>query len=63
MVSPEMQKHRIRGLSLAIIEKGKIAVAKGYGFTDRGGKVPVTTSTLSGVSPRVSPRIVTFGGV
>ena len=46
VVAAQMQEHRIKGLSLAIIDKGRIAVAKGYGFTDRGGKVPVTTSTL-----------------
>ena len=46
VVSAEMQKYRITGLSLAIIDKSDIATAKGYGFTDQGGKVPVTTSTL-----------------
>jgi CubicO group peptidase (beta-lactamase class C family) len=46
VVSAEMQKHRINGFSLAIIDKGEIAAAKGYGSTDQSGKVPVTTATL-----------------
>ena len=46
VISSEMQKHHITGLSLAIIDKGKMVRAKGYGFTDQGGMVPVTTSTL-----------------
>jgi CubicO group peptidase (beta-lactamase class C family) len=46
VVSTEMQQHHITGLSLAIIENGDIARAKGYGCTDQGGKVPVTISTL-----------------
>lgn len=46
VVSAEMEKHHITGLSLAIIEKGEIARARSYGFTDQVGKMPVTTSTL-----------------
>jgi CubicO group peptidase (beta-lactamase class C family) len=46
VISDEMHKHQITGLSLAIVEKGDIAKARGYGFTDQGGKVPVEISTL-----------------
>lgn len=46
VVSTEMQKHHIKGLSLAIIDKGEIATAKGYGSTDQSGKVAVTPATL-----------------
>ncbi|GGH48468.1 hypothetical protein GCM10007423_49700 [Dyadobacter endophyticus] len=42
----QMQKRRIPGLSLAIIQDGKILKAQAYGFIDKDGKVPVTTNTL-----------------
>jgi CubicO group peptidase (beta-lactamase class C family) len=41
-----MKKRGIPGLSLAIIQDGKIVKAKGYGFADRDNKTPVTPSTL-----------------
>jgi len=41
-----MKKHRITGLSLAIVEGGKIVREVGYGFTDETGKTPVSASTL-----------------
>ncbi len=46
MVAAQIQEHEIPGLSLAIIQDGKIIKAQGYGFTDKSGKTPVTTSTL-----------------
>ena len=46
VVRAEMQKRRIPGLSLAIIQDGKIVKATGYGVTEKGGDAPVTTSTL-----------------
>jgi len=45
-VTQQMQKRNIRGLSLAVIENGRIVKAKGYGFTDRVSRNPVTTETL-----------------
>jgi CubicO group peptidase (beta-lactamase class C family) len=45
-IRAEMQKRRIPGLSLAIIQDGKIVKAKGFGVTETGGESPVTTSTL-----------------
>ncbi|GAB3899780.1 hypothetical protein GCM10028803_21500 [Larkinella knui] len=42
----QMQKRAIPGLSLAIIQDGKILKAQSYGFIDKDGKVPVTTNTL-----------------
>jgi CubicO group peptidase (beta-lactamase class C family) len=42
----QMRDHGIVGLSLAIIDDGKIIKARGYGFTDKSGKTPITTSTL-----------------
>jgi CubicO group peptidase (beta-lactamase class C family) len=46
VVAAEMKAHHITGLSLAIIDEGKIVKPQGYGFTDKGGKAPVTSSTL-----------------
>jgi CubicO group peptidase (beta-lactamase class C family) len=45
-VRGEMQRRHISGLSLAIIQDGKIVKAKGYGVNEMGGKTPVTASTL-----------------
>ncbi len=45
-VNQQMQKRNICGLSLAVFENGMIVKAKGYGFTDRASKKPVTTDTL-----------------
>src|SRR4051794_15563117 len=42
----EMQKRRIPGLSLAIIQDGKIVKAKGYGVLERGGNDAVSPDTL-----------------
>jgi CubicO group peptidase (beta-lactamase class C family) len=45
-IRTEMQKRRIPGLSLAIIQDGAIVKAKGYGVTEKDGDSPVTPSTL-----------------
>ncbi|ACT91366.1 serine hydrolase domain-containing protein [Dyadobacter fermentans] len=45
-IRSQMQKRRIPGLSLAIIQDGKILKAQAYGLIDKDGKVPVTTNTL-----------------
>ena len=45
-VRAQMAQRHIRGLSLAIIADGKIAVARAYGVVDDSSKAPVTTSTL-----------------
>lgn len=41
-----MAERGISGLSLAIIQEGKIVKAQGYGFTDKTHKTAVTTKTL-----------------
>jgi CubicO group peptidase (beta-lactamase class C family) len=41
-----MHQHHITGLSLAIIEDGKIVKAQGYGVANTDTNTPVTTSTL-----------------
>jgi CubicO group peptidase (beta-lactamase class C family) len=45
-VRTQMERRRIPGLSLAIIQDGKIVKARGYGVTETGKTIPVTTSTL-----------------
>ena len=45
-VRRQMAMRNVRGLSLAVIEDGKIAVARAYGVADDSTKAPVTTSTL-----------------
>jgi len=46
IVVSEMRKRQISGLSLAIIEDGKIVKAQGYGTTEKAGQTPVTARTL-----------------
>lgn len=46
IINTQMKKRGITGLSLAIIDGGKIVREQGYGFTDKSGKTPVTSSTL-----------------
>ena len=41
-----MAHYRVPGVSVAVIDHGVIALAKGYGFRDREGKLPVNTDTL-----------------
>jgi CubicO group peptidase (beta-lactamase class C family) len=45
-VKAQIGQRHVRGLSLAIIKDGKIAVARAYGVVDDVSKAPVTTSTL-----------------
>ncbi len=46
VINAQMKAHHITGLSLAIIDGGKIVREQGYGFTDETDKTPVTASTL-----------------
>ena len=46
IINAQMKKRAITGLSLAIIDGGKIVREQGYGFTDKGAKTPVTALTL-----------------
>lgn len=46
VVEAEMQRRQIPGLSIAIIDGGKIVKAQGYGVTEKGGSMAVTPSTL-----------------
>lgn len=46
VITARMRERHIIGLSLAIIDGGKIIEAKGYGFTDESGETRVTPETL-----------------
>ncbi|HWB59392.1 MAG TPA: serine hydrolase domain-containing protein, partial [Chthoniobacteraceae bacterium] len=46
LIASLLGKREFSGLSLAIIDGGKIVKARGYGFTDKGGSKPVTPDTL-----------------
>ncbi|MEY2482428.1 MAG: hypothetical protein QOK24_956 [Verrucomicrobiota bacterium] len=46
VIAAQMKKRDIPGLSLAIIDGGKIVREQGYGFTDKSGRTQVTASTL-----------------
>src|SRR5688572_16522180 len=45
-IEREMARREIVGLSLAIIDDGKIVEARAYGTTTRGGSTRVTPNTL-----------------
>lgn len=45
-IEAQMKKWRVPGLSLAIIQDGRIIKAAGYGFREKGSAEPVMTDTL-----------------
>jgi CubicO group peptidase (beta-lactamase class C family) len=45
-VTEQMARRHLAGLSLAIVQDGKIISARAYGVTDSGSNRPVTTNTL-----------------
>ena len=45
-IRKQMQKRHVPGLSIAIIQDGKISKAKGYGFIDKNRSASVTPATL-----------------
>lgn len=45
-IAQRMAKHKVKGMSIAVIQDYKIAWAKGYGWADESEKRPVTTETL-----------------
>src|SRR5579862_3599335 len=46
VVRQQMQRRHIPGVSIAIIQGGKIVTVRGYGFAEVDTKAPVTPSTL-----------------
>ena len=45
-LTERLQFYKTPGLSVAVINDGRIEWARGYGFTEVGGKKPVTTETM-----------------
>jgi CubicO group peptidase (beta-lactamase class C family) len=45
-IQDQLRKRQVSGLSMAIIQDGKIVKAKSYGFIDKSGSAPLTTTTL-----------------
>ena len=45
-ITGQMARRQVAGLSLAIVQDGKIVYAKGYGLADRSSRTPVTINTL-----------------
>jgi CubicO group peptidase (beta-lactamase class C family) len=62
VVRAQMQRVGIPGLSLAIVDGGKIVKQQGYGFTDESAKTPVTPSTLFQVGS-VSKAVAALGAL
>ena len=46
VIRREMAKRGIPGLSIAVVDSGRIVLARAYGITKRGTSTPVTTGTL-----------------
>jgi CubicO group peptidase (beta-lactamase class C family) len=62
VIAARMQERHINGLSLAIVQDGKIIKAKGYGFTDKSAQTPVTADTLFQAGS-ISKSVAAFGAL
>ena len=45
-IRAEMTRQKIPGLGIAILQRGEVTLAKGYGFANVEHDVPVTTDTI-----------------
>lgn len=45
-IADRMKHYKVPGVSVAVINDGKVEWAKGYGVTEVGGSTPVTTETM-----------------
>lgn len=45
-LADRMKNYKVSGVSVAVINHGKIDWAKGYGVTEAGGATPVTSETM-----------------
>ncbi len=45
-IADRMKNYKVPGVSIAVINDGKIEWAKGYGVTEAGGSIPVTAETM-----------------
>ncbi len=61
-IRTQITQRKVPGLSLAIIDGGKIAYARGYGVTAPGGKDPVTPETVF-LAGSVSKSVAAMGAL
>lgn len=61
-VLEQMAQRKVPGLSLAIVDGGRIAWARGYGVTSPGGTTPVTPTTLF-LAGSVSKSVAAMGAL
>ncbi len=61
-IEERMKHYGITGASIAVVKDGEIAWAKGYGFTDKESKIPVTKQTLFQASALSIP-VTTYGAL
>lgn len=45
-IEEQMARRRIPGLSVAVVQSGRVVVARSYGVSDRDSRAPVTPATL-----------------
>jgi CubicO group peptidase (beta-lactamase class C family) len=46
LVEQQMRKHDVTGLSVALVEDQQVIWAEGFGFADRGNKIPAEPNTI-----------------
>lgn len=61
-IETQLERRKVPGLSLAIIDSGRIVYARGYGVTRPGGTEPVTTQTLF-LAGSVSKSVAAMGAL
>lgn len=61
-IRAQMAMRKIPGLSLAIVDQGRIVYAKGYGVTAPGGRTPVTTETIF-LAGSISKSVAAMGAL
>lgn len=54
-VAEAVKKTGIPGLSIAVVQDGKVVFAKGYGTTELGGNTPVDADTLFAIGSTTKP--------
>ena len=62
-IEAQMKEWKVPGMSLAIVQGGKIVLSKGYGFRDVEKKLPVTTKSLFAIGSITKSFTVTVMGM
>jgi len=61
-IKAEMERQKIPGLSLAVVQEGKVVKAQGYGLADVENKVPVTPESVFKIAS-LSKQFIAAGTV